>query len=178
MQMDAGLDSGPVLLRQPYVLAPAETGGSLHEALAGLGAQAILEALRGVKAGTLQAQAQPAEGVTYASKIEKSEARIDWSAAAPAIERQVRAFNPWPVAETTLGGEQLRIFAARSVENDVKSASKSHDNGVILAIQDDFLLVQCGQGLLAVTQVQVPGRKPVAARDFSHGHELLGQRLV
>ena len=178
MQMDAGLDTGPVLLRRPYVLAPAETAGSLHEVLAGLGAEAILEAMRGVKAGTLRAQAQPVEGVTYAAKIEKAEARIDWSAAAPAIERQVRAFNPWPVAQTTLGGEQLRIFAARSVVNDLQSAAKNHDNGMILAIQDDFLLVQCGQGLLAVTRVQVPGRKPVGVREFSHSHELLGQRLV
>lgn len=178
MQMDAGLDTGPVLLRQPYVLAPAETGGSLHDVLARLGAQAILEALPGVATGRLQPQAQPEEGVTYAAKVEKSEARVDWSAAAPAIERQVRAFNPWPVAETTLGGEQLRIYAARSVAKDLQYAYKRHENGQILAVQDDFLLVRCGQGLLAVTQVQVPGRKPVGARDFSHSRELLGQRLV
>ena len=178
MQMDAGLDTGPVLLRQPYVLAPAETGGSLHDVLARLGAQAILEALRGVAAGTLQAQAQPAEGVTYAAKIEKAEARIDWSAAAPAIERQVRAFNPWPVAETTLGGEQLRIYTARSVANDMQPAGKNHENGMILAVQDDFMLVRCGQGLLAITEIQVPGRRPVRVRDFAHSRELPGQRLV
>ncbi len=178
MQMDAGLDTGPVLLRQPYVLAPAETGGSLHDVLAGLGAQAILETLRAVAAGTLQAQAQPAEGVTYAAKVEKSEARIDWSTAATAIERQVRAFNPWPVAETTLAGEQLRIYSAHAVANDASSGAKRHENGTILAVRDDFVLVRCGQGLLAVTEVQVPGRRPVAARDFSHSRELPGQRLV
>jgi methionyl-tRNA formyltransferase len=177
MQMDAGLDTGPVLLQQSYALTAAETGGSLHDALARLGAQAMLEALRGITAGTLRAQAQPAEGATYAAKIQKSEARIDWRAAAPAIERQVRAFNPWPVAETTLAGEQLRIHAARSVANDPPSASKRHENGMILAVQDDFMLVQCGQGLLAVTEVQVAGRRPVAAREFSHSRELPGQRL-
>ena len=85
-----------------------------------MGAQAILLALQGVAAGTLRAEPQPAEGVTYAAKIEKSEARIDWSAAASAIERQVRAFNPWPVAETTLAGEQLRIHAARSAANELQ----------------------------------------------------------
>ena len=178
MQMDAGLDTGPVLLRQPYALAPEETGGSLHDALAALGAQAILETLRGVAAGTLKARAQPAEGVTYAAKIEKSEARIHWSAAAPAIERQVRAFNPWPVAETTLGGEQLRIYTASAVANEPPSGAKSHENGMILAVQDDFMLVRCGQGLLAVREVQLPGRRRVGARELSHSRELAGQRLV
>ena len=160
------------------MLAPAETAGSLHDVLARLGAQALLEALRGVAAGTLHARPQPGEGVTYAAKIDKSEARIDWSAAAPAIERQVRAFNPWPVAETTLGGEQLRIHSARSVANDPQYAAKNTEKGMILAVQDDFMLVQCGRGLLAVTEVQVPGRRPVGARDFSHSRELPGQRLV
>jgi methionyl-tRNA formyltransferase len=112
MLMDVGLDTGPMLLKKEVQITAADTGGSLHDRLAALGASAVLEALEGYANGTLPAVPQPAEGVTYAGKIDKAEALIDWTRPALEIEHQVRAFNPWPVAETRLEGEQLRVFDA------------------------------------------------------------------
>jgi methionyl-tRNA formyltransferase len=174
MLMDVGLDTGPMLLRRETAIEPGDTGGSLHDRLSMLGAAAILEAIQGLAAGTLQPVPQPSEGVTYAAKIEKAEALIDWKRPAVEIERQVRAFNPWPVAETRLDGEQLRIFAA--------SASLSQridaEPGMIVAVQDDGLWVQCGQGQLALQQLQRPGRRAVPAADFARGGaQLAGRRL-
>jgi methionyl-tRNA formyltransferase len=181
MQMDQGLDTGSILTRAVLPLSATDTGASVHDALALLGATALLETLAAMTAGCLTPVPQPLEGMTYAPKIEKAEARIDWSQDAAAIERQVRAFNPWPVAETTLDGEQLRIYGAHlgdeSALNMLRNVSKSSENGAIVAVQDDTVLVRCGRGLLALTQVQQPGRNPVSARDFSHSHRLLGRRL-
>ena len=174
MLMDVGLDTGPTLLGKETAIEPGDTGGSLHDRLSILGASAILEAIQGLVAGTLRPVPQPTEGVTYAAKIDKAEALIDWKRPAVEIERQVRAFNPWPVAETRLDGEQLRIFAA--------SASSSHqidaEPGMIVAVQDDGLWVQCGQGLLALQELQRPGRRVVPAADFARGGaQLAGRRL-
>ena len=174
MLMDVGLDTGPMLLRKETAIESGDTGGSLHDRLSILGASAILEAIQGLGAGTLRPAPQPTEGVTYAAKIDKAEALIDWKRPAVEIERQVRAFNPWPVAETRLDGEQLRIFAAsaaRSNQIDVEP-------GMIVAVQDDGLWVQCGQGLLALQQLQRPGRRAVPAADFARGGaRLAGRRL-
>ena len=114
MLMDVGLDTGPMLLKKEILIGSDETGGSLHDRLATLAGTALLEALQGHAAGTVRPTAQPAEGVTYAAKIDKAEALIDWTRGALEIERQVRAFNPWPVAETRLEGEQLRVFEAKA----------------------------------------------------------------
>jgi methionyl-tRNA formyltransferase len=179
MQMDSGLDTGPVLLQRRLAIAASHTSGSLGNALSTLGASALLEALEGLAAGTLKASPQPLEGVTYAPRIEKAEARIDWSRDALEIERQVRAFNPWPVAETVLDGEPLRILAAQgeSLAAQPGTSDKSDDHGVIIGVQDDFMRVRCGCGCLRVTQVQRPGRRPVAVRDYSHSVALTGRRL-
>jgi methionyl-tRNA formyltransferase len=181
MQMDEGLDTGPVLLRRVLPIGPAATAASLHDALAREGAVAILETLAAVEGGRIAAEPQPQQGVTYAAKVAKAEARIDWAEPAESIERKVRAFIPVPVAETLLDGEQLRIHAAR-VE-DKKDANvrmddvKNTQTGTIVAVREDYLRVKCGTGALAVTQVQVPGRRPVSARDFAHSRALLGRRL-
>jgi methionyl-tRNA formyltransferase len=114
MLMDVGLDTGPMLLRKEVPIEADETGGSLHDRLSVLGGAALIEALQGHAAGTLRSIPQPTEGITYAAKLEKAEALIDWTGDAIEIERQVRAFNPWPVAETRLEGEQLRVFEARA----------------------------------------------------------------
>jgi methionyl-tRNA formyltransferase len=181
MQMDEGLDTGAILARAVLPLSAADTGGSVHDALALLGATAILETLAAMAAGSLTPVPQPLEGVTYAPKIEKTEARIDWSQDAAAIERQVRAFNPWPVAETTLDGAQLRIYGAHPSDeralNMLGNVSKSGENGAIVAVRDGRVLVRCGRGILALTEVQQPGGNPVSAQDFSHSHRLLGRRL-
>ncbi len=181
MQMNEGLDTGPMLLRRALPIAGDATGGSLHDELAGLGAALITEALEGLTRGALRPEPQPAEGVTYAAKIEKAEARIDWGGDAAAIGRKVRAFSPWPVAETLFAGQQLRIHAAyplpENAPNERLSEAKSTENGTIFALGADYFAVRCGQGALAVTQVQLPGRRSISARDFSHGHPLLGQHL-
>ena len=159
--------------------AASHTSGSLHEALSTLGASALLQALEGLAAGTLRASPQPLEGVTYAPKIAKAEARIDWSRDALEIERQIRAFNPWPVAETTLDGETLRILEAQAEPAAIQPSKddKNDHPGAIIAVHDDFMRVRCGRGCLRVTQVQRPGRRPVAVRDYSHSVALTGGRL-
>jgi len=186
MQMDAGLDTGPVLLERRITLRRDHTAGTLQSELAELGASALLEALAGVAAGTLPATAQSVHGVTHAPRIVKAEARIDWTLDAGQIERQVRAFNPAPIAETVLAGEQLRILAASALsasevcgmdDNSAESDPKNRDPGIIIGLQGDSMLVRCGAGLLAVTEVQRPGRRPVSARNLSHSLPLAGRRL-
>ena len=174
MQMDEGLDTGPMLLTREIVIGPRDTGGSLHAALAALGAAALLEALEGLASGQLSSQPQPGEGVTYAAKVEKSEARIDWGRDAAAIERQVRAFNPWPIAETMLGGERLRIHSA---ENMSVKDNKTSKYGVIVSVSDGIMLVQCGQGLLGIQKVQKPGGRVLQVSELAHNLDLVGRRL-
>jgi methionyl-tRNA formyltransferase len=186
MQMDEGLDTGPVLMQQ-RVPVGTHTAGSLRTELAGLGAAALIQSLEGIERGTLSARPQGAEGATYASRIAKAEARIDWARDAWSLERQVRAFNPWPVAETVLDGTQLRILEAHVDENgtnlhdhdgkEAERASNSSDPGLIMGVEGGVMKVVCGKGVLAVTQVQRPGRRPIAVRDFAHAVPLSGRRL-
>jgi methionyl-tRNA formyltransferase len=173
MQMDAGLDTGPVLLKRRISIAADDTGGSLHDKLAALGAPALLEALEGLATGTLRAEPQAAEGATYAEKLKKSEALIDWSRDAAAIERQVRAFNPWPVAETRLAGEQLRIFMALAQNQ----GSSGIAPGTVVSARDDAIVVACGAGALRISELQRAGRRPMTARELMSSCELAGQRL-
>lgn len=174
MQMDAGLDTGRILLTRQISIGAGDTGGSLAAALAKLGAGALLEALEGLASGTLHGRPQPEEGVTYAAKIEKSEARIDWSHDAASIERQVRAFDPWPIAETTLDGERLRIHSA---ENMTLKDVNSVQSGTIIAVRDGIMLVKCGQGVLGVRNVQKPGGRVLQMSEFAHNLDLVGRRL-
>lgn len=176
MAMDEGLDSGPVLLMRRHPIARHDTGGSLLQALSTLGAAALLEALDGLSAGTLAPQPQPSEGVTHAPKITKAEALIDWRRDASDIERQVRAFNPVPVAETRLRGEQLRVLAAEVAPPSL-AARSLQEAGTIKEVNSDFVIIQCGTGVLAVREVQLPGRRAVAVRDFAHSRSLAGERL-
>jgi methionyl-tRNA formyltransferase len=176
MAMDEGLDSGPVLLTRRHPVDRHETSGSLLRALSTLGAAALLEALDGLAAGTLEPHPQSTEGMTYAPRITKAEARIDWGQDALAIERQVRAFNPVPIAETRLMGEQLKIFVAEAAPAPAGERSP-HETGTIVEVSSNSMLVQCGSGLLAVREVQRPGRRPVAVRDFAHSRPLVGERL-
>ncbi|MGQ0836327.1 MAG: methionyl-tRNA formyltransferase [Gammaproteobacteria bacterium] len=175
MLMEAGLDTGPMLLQRRVTIDAEDTAGSLHDRLAALGADALLETLARWPDGDLVAQAQPATGATYAPKIEKSEARIDWRQDAAVLERQVRAFNPWPVSETRLDGEQLRIFGARA-----RPQAESRDGnrpGLVLGAEPAGITVRCGQGCLLLTEVQRPGRRPVAARDLANSLQLVGRVL-
>ena len=180
MQMNEGLDTGPVLLEERVMISRAHTAGSLQDELSVLGARLLLEALTGLERGTLQAVEQGADGVSYAAKIGKAEAAIDWQRDALSIERQVRAFNPWPVAQSRLDGEVLRVFAAHADETDdnmtLKDANGS-EPGSIIAIQDDFMRIRCGSGTLSLTQVQRPGRRAMGVREFARGQDLAGRRL-
>jgi methionyl-tRNA formyltransferase len=173
MQLDAGLDTGPTLLERRHRIGSHDTAGDLHDALAELGAAALTEALDGLAAGTLAATPQPTAGATYAPKLEKSEARIDWSVDAYEIDRRVRAFNPWPVAETTFGGETLRILRAHAAGPVATDAAA----GTLLGLAEDGLHVACGTGVLAVSELQRAGKRPVSARDFANAVRLEGTRF-
>jgi methionyl-tRNA formyltransferase len=176
MLMDAGLDTGPMLLQRPMPIEPDDTGGSLHDKLSAQGAEVIVEALEGLTSGSLRPQPQPAEGVTYAAKLEKVEARIDWTARATEIERKARAFNPWPIAETIYEGEQLRILRAKA-EPEESGRLAGQPPGTILSVSERAILVQCGMGRLAIFEVQRAGRRPVSARDFMNAGARAGQVL-
>ncbi len=173
MQLEAGLDTGPVLLERRHPIGTNDTSGDLHDVLSELGAAALLEAIDGLSAGRLLPRPQPVEGVTYASKIEKSEAPIDWSHSSGRIDRQVRAFNPWPIAETTFAGESLRVLRA----GIAASAGGTAAPGTLLGLADDGLHVSCGEGVLAVREVQRAGKRPVSARDFANAVQLAGLRF-
>jgi methionyl-tRNA formyltransferase len=181
MQMDAGLDTGPVLLERRLQISPSDTGGSLSRSLAALGAATLLEALAGLGDGSLAGRPQPPQGVSYAAKIEKREARIDWSESAVSIDRKIRAFNPRPIAETLAEGEQLRLFESRvAICQDrgakiSENAKNGGDSGVIVGIVGEGMIVRCGHGLLQVLSVQRPGRRAVSGREY--GHSRTGQQL-
>jgi methionyl-tRNA formyltransferase len=175
MRMDIGLDTGPMFLQRPLTIAPDDTGGSLHDRLADEGGAAVLEALDALAADNAHSTPQPEIGVTYAAKIDKSEATVDWRRSAEEIERQVRAFNPWPIAETRLDGEQLRIHRASANVNVIGTICA--EPGTIVDVRDDFVLVACGRGHLALKELQRPGRRPVAARDLANTLKLTGRRL-
>ena len=166
MQMDAGLDTGPVLLERRLAIGPEDDSAALHARLAALGAEALLEALDGLESGALAPRPQAATGVTYAAKLDKAEARIDWREDAVSIARRVRALRPWPVAETTLHGEQVRLHRARALPD---AASPDAAPGALLGLEDDALVVACGRGRLGVLELQRAGRRSVGAREFVNG---------
>lgn len=162
MQMEAGLDTGPVLLERRTAISRDDTGGSLHDRLSRLGADVLIEGLSRTCAGeTLQARAQSEDGVMYAHKLEKAEARLDFTRPALALEHQVRAFDPWPVAEADIAGENLRIWAARAIEHSHHAAP-----GSVIAAQRDGIDIACGEGTLRVTALQRAGGKRVSAADY------------
>jgi methionyl-tRNA formyltransferase len=173
MQLDAGLDTGPVLLERRHPIGMHDTAGDLHDALSELGAAALMEVVEAIASGTVVVRAQPTEGVTYAAKLEKSEALLDWRQAASVLDRQVRAFNPWPIAETRFAGESLRILRARIAQPSGSEAAP----GTLLGLAEDGLRVACGEGVLAVGELQRAGKRPVSARDFANAVRLDGTRF-
>ena len=171
MQMDAGLDTGAVLLEKTTAIGPNETTAQLHDRLADLGAQALLDALPGRCKGSLQAHEQPDEGITYADKLSKAEAKLDFNAASVELHRRIRAFNPWPVAEGQLCGERVRIWASRLVDVEVGEESP----GTILPGKADGLRVRTGDGALDILSLQWPGKKAQDAAAFQQGRDLEGK---
>jgi methionyl-tRNA formyltransferase len=160
MQMDAGLDTGAMLSVHPVELDARETGATLHDKLAAIGAHAIVEALGALD--RLPAVAQPEEGVCYAHKLSKEEAAIDWSRPAEEIARMIRAFNPVPGAYTVLNGESMKLWMAEACGGEARP-------GVIVHADADGVLVGAGQGLVRLTELQAAGGKRLAARDFVAG---------
>jgi methionyl-tRNA formyltransferase len=162
MQMEAGLDTGPVLLERRTPIAPDETGGSLHDRLAALGAELLAEGLARVQRGeALAAKPQSGDGVTYAHKIDKAEARLDWNDSALALERKVRAFDPWPVAEAVVDGERLRIWSAIAEAGGIDGVP-----GEVVAGDRDSLAVATGAGVLRILELQRDGGRRMPVRDW------------
>nr|WP_312250635.1 methionyl-tRNA formyltransferase [Stenotrophomonas geniculata] len=162
MQMEAGLDTGPVLLHQELPIAATDTGGQLHDKLAELGAQVLSDGLGLLRAGIKPiARPQPEQGVIYAHKLDKAEAKLDWAQDAGALARTVRAFNPWPIAEATLAGERVRIHGAVALEADHGQAP-----GTVLAASRDGIDIACGQGALRLRVLQREGGKAITAADY------------
>jgi methionyl-tRNA formyltransferase len=174
MLMNEGLDTGPILLQRPARIEADDTAGTLEARLAVLGSEALLESLERWPAGNLVSREQPSDGASYAAKIDKREARLDWRVDALALERRVRALNPRPIAETLLDGEQLRIFRA-SVSSLPIGDPRSP--GIVVAADESGITVQCGEGQLVLLQVQRAGRRPVTAREFTNSVQLVGRVL-
>jgi methionyl-tRNA formyltransferase len=163
MQMDAGLDTGDMLLVETVAIAPDDSASTLQDKLAAIGARLVVEALRRSAAGALSRTPQPSEGVTYARKIAKSEGRVDWSAPANCIERRLRAFDPFPGATSRLGVEAVKLWRGTVVEG--RGAP-----GEILQTTDAGIVVACGEQALRITELQRPGERRVQASQFLASH--------
>ncbi len=164
MQMDVGLDTGDMLLTRGVRISDTVTTAELHDQLADLGADLVVQALDLAAAGRLKPQRQPTTGVTYARKIEKSEAAIDWRHDAISIVRRVRAFNPFPVATTTLNGEVLKVWAAHT-----EISAPNADLGQILAVAQESIAVAATNSIVHLTELQRPGGKRLPVANFLHG---------
>jgi len=172
MQMNAGLDTGDMLLKHECHIHPEDTTASLHDRLAEMGGRAIVEVIEQLEQGELKPVRQIDEQASYASKLDKAEARIDWSKSAQELDRQVRAFNPWPVAQTNWGDKVLRIWMS-SVSDEGSDA----EPGRVIGASKQGIDVTCGGGVLRLQQVQLPGGKPMPAHAFINAHDIDGQLL-
>jgi methionyl-tRNA formyltransferase len=186
MRVIERMDAGPILLQRAIPLAAKETQGTLKKKLAELGAQAVLEAMAQFRNATVNETAQDESLATYTAPIEKEHAIIDWSADAAQIERMVRAYDPWPVARTTIGGEDLSIWRARVVAHDTDDENDAvgNDARVTTAVPGTITnlkpepVVKCGRGSLALIEVQAPSRRRMTAADFMRGRRVVvGTRL-
>ncbi len=168
MQMEAGLDTGPVLLRGAFPIEATDTTVTLHDRLAELGARLVVEALGKLP---MPAEPQPAEGVTYAHKIEKAEALIDWSKSAAELDRHIRTFNPFPGAQALFRGQTVKLWQASPVPGQ-------GEIGSILAVDKNSIIIACGEGALAATELQKAGGKRLPVQQFLAGHPLsVGDRF-
>jgi methionyl-tRNA formyltransferase len=171
MRMEEGLDTGPVGMAERVTISPEMNAGELHDRLCSIGADLMVRALAALSRDSLQFKPQSEEGVTYAHKIEKAEALIDWSKSAAELDRHIRAFNPFPGAQALFGGQTVKIWQARPVDAE-------GEKGTILAIDRSILLVACGAGALAVSELQKAGGKRLPVQQFLAGHPLkVGDRF-
>ncbi|MGQ9365544.1 methionyl-tRNA formyltransferase [Azospirillum sp. ST 5-10] len=168
MQMDAGLDTGAMLLAESVPITGTTTAATLHDALAALGARLIVAALDGLAAGRLTPRPQPQEGVTYAAKLTREDGRLDWNGDAAAIDRQVRALTPWPGCWFEAAGERIKVLAAEPLDGAADGAAPAAP-GTLL---DEALTVACGRGAVRLTRVQRPGKAAVDGAAFLRGFSL------
>lgn len=170
MQMDEGLDTGPMLLKKATPILETDTAATLHDRLSQLGAEAILEALADLP--NLTPTPQDDNQATYAAKLSKAEGKIDWRLPAQVIKRKIHAFNPWPTAYTTLDSKPLKLLTATALPGP------NHGQpGEVIMVEPDGIDITCGKGLLRVHTLQPAGKKPMDAAAFANGHQLLGKRL-
>ena len=169
MQMDAGLDTGDMLLVEKLPIGPQDTTGTLHDRLAVLGGRLMVQALELAACGGMPAVKQPAEGVTYAHKIEKGEARVDWSQPAAVISRRIRAFDPFPGAFTELDGETFKLWRHEVLAAPEAQAAAA---GTVLSADGGGIAVACGDGVLKLTELQRAGGKRLAVADFLRGFDI------
>ena len=173
MQMEKGLDTGPVLLSQKLAIGDDETGGELHDRLAELGAQTLSDGLELLLVGVRPVpQPQPEAGVSYAHKLEKHEAKLDWSQPATVLANKVRAFHPWPIAEAEVAGERVRIHAAEALPSMQRAVP-----GALLAASRDGIDIACGEGMLRIHDLQRDGGKPITATDYVNARRDLQQAV-
>ena len=177
MGLEPTLDTGPVYAERRVAIAARDTAADLLPRLAALGADALLAVIDALVVGKAIAKQQSAAGVSYAHKLSKEEALINWNMSADVISRQVRAFNPWPVAETLLRGERVRIWRAWAEDTAVAAAAVAAVPGTALGLHAGTLRVCCGAGVLAIESLQLPGKRAITAVDFAHAHLIDGLRF-
>ena len=170
MQMGAGLDTGDMLLRDELPILASDTTGSLHDKLAEMGGDLIVKALTSL--ADLRPVKQPDVGITYAHKIEKVEAQIDWSQSAEVISRRIRAFNPFPGAVTSLHGEQIKVWNASVGDKALLEVGKTYKNGQIVALAGEYIACAAMNNVVNFTELQRPGGKRLKVADFLHGFDV------
>lgn len=173
MQMAAGLDTGDMLLKTYYTIGAEDTGQTVHDALATDGAAALLTVLEQLQAGALTPEVQDESLTCYASKLTKAEAEIDWQQSAVEIDRCIRAFNPWPVAYTLKGGQAMRLLMSSVVEGETTNA----EAGTVLAENKLGIHIACGEGVISISRLQLPGKKAMSVSEFLNGRSLAGEKF-
>ena len=186
MQMDIGLDTGDMLLKSACAIGSNDTSASLHDRLAVMGGEAMVEALEGIEANNLHAEKQNDALASYAHKLKKPESKIDWNQSAKQLDHQIRAFNPWPVAQCDFDGKVLRFWMSTiaDVETDAETDAETRaetkpepEPGVIIAATKQGIDISTGDGVLRVTNVQLPGGKAMDAASFINAHDVVGVQL-
>ncbi len=172
MQMEEGLDTGPMLLKKTQKIEADDTGGSLHDKLSIMGAEALMEALPAIEQGDAVAEIQDDTLANYARKLEKAESQMHWTRSAKELDRQVRAFNPWPVAQTKMQDEVIRVWQCTPLEIPAEAMP-----GEVLRCSKLGVEVACGEGVLRIEKLQMPGKRAMSAADFLNSRDLTGQRL-